>query len=161
MPTKDEFAKQTPFVKSLPHQLDQLVVEQDALVPREDLNPPIFRIIIPPSLVEEVIYDAHEGVGASHEGVGKTIQRILHFAYWPGMRRDVKLFIAACPACVKFRNVPHGVRAPLGSIPATKRFDLVAMHIVRWQNTLPETEQGSKIILVLVDVFTKYLVACP
>ena len=148
-------------MKSLAQQLDQLVVEQHVLVTREDLNPPIFRIIIPPSLVEEVIYDAHEGVGASHEGVGKTIQRILHFAYWPGMRRDVKLFIAACPACDKFRNVPHGVRAPLGSIRATNRFDLVAMDIVGGQNTLPETEQASKFILVMVDVFTKYLVACP
>ena len=130
VPTKDDLAHETPFVKSLAQQIEQLILEQGALVSRENLEPPIFRIIIPPSLIEEVIYDAHEGVGASHEGVEKTLRRILNFAYWPGMRRDIKLFIAACPACDKFRNVSHGVRAPLGSIPASNRFDLVAMDVV-------------------------------
>ena len=52
VPTKDELANQTLFVKSLAQQIAQLVVEQNALVSREDLNPQIFRIIIPPSLLE-------------------------------------------------------------------------------------------------------------
>ena len=77
------------------------------------------------------------------------------------MRPDLKLFIAASPACDKFRNVSRGNRAPLGAIPSTNRFDLVAMDIVGGQNALPDTEQGNKVILVMVDVFTKYLIACP
>ena len=130
VPTKDDLAHETPFVQSLAQQIDQLIIEQGALLSRENSEIPIFRLIIPPSLVEEVIYDAHEGVGASHEGVEKTLWRILNFAYWPGMRRDIKLFIAACPECDKFRNVSHGMRAPLGSIPSSIRFYLIAMDVV-------------------------------
>ena len=69
LPTKDELSHQNPFDKSLAQHIDQLVIEQGALVSREVSDSPTFRIIIPPSLVEEVIYEAHEGVGASHEGV--------------------------------------------------------------------------------------------
>ena len=68
VPTKDDLATQTRFVISLSQQIDQLVIEEDVLVSREDLNFPIFRIIIPRSLVEEVINDEHERGVTSHKG---------------------------------------------------------------------------------------------
>ena len=104
-PSKDDLLKQSPFIRALAQQFEFFALEQDALVLRENIPNTIFRVVILPSLVEEIISAAHEGVGTSHEGVEKTLLKISNYAYWPGMRRDTKLYISACPVCDKFRNM--------------------------------------------------------
>ena len=102
---------------------------------------------------------AHEGLGSSHEGVEKTVLKISNYAYWPGMKKDVKLYIAACPVCDKFRNMPRGARSHLGTIPSGNRGDLLAVDVLGGQGAFPISIMGNKCILVMIDVSTKYLVA--
>jgi len=67
-PTKDELASESPFVRALGQQFEFCTVENDTLAIRENLPETRFRIIVPPSLIEDVIMAAHEGLGTSHEG---------------------------------------------------------------------------------------------
>ena len=50
-------------------------------------------------------------------------------------------------------------KAPLGQIPVGARGELVAMDFMGGGDTLPITKSGNKNILVIIDVFTKYVVA--
>ena len=50
-------------------------------------------------------------------------------------------------------------KAPLGQIPVGSRGELVAMDFMGGGETLPLTKSGNRNILVMIDVFTKYVVA--
>ena len=53
--------------------------------------------------------------------------------FWPAMKSDVRLFVASCDVCDKFRHRRDVSRSPLHSIKVGNRFDLVAMDLVGCQ----------------------------
>ncbi len=76
------------------------------------------------------------------------------------MKQDIKNFTETCTICDRFKKRVK-VKAPLGMIPATNKNDLVAIDIVGGKETLKLTSAGNKYILVMIDVFTKYVRAVP
>ena len=87
------------------------------------------RVIVPPALVEEVIDEAHQGVGTAHEGANKVFHRLLPSYFWPGMKRDIRLQLATCEACDKFHNHSKRQRAALNPIPTRMRGDILAIDV--------------------------------
>lgn len=91
---------------------------------------------------------------AGHTGVTRTLLRLLTTFYWPGMRDDVKAFIAACPVCQQTKystQPPAGLLQPL-PIPS-KVWEDVTMDFI---TGLP-TSRGQAVIMVVVDRLTKYV----
>jgi hypothetical protein len=96
---------------------------------------------------------------AGHGGVTKTYDLITRHFWWPGLRRDIKSFIAVCDSCQKVKadnQKPAGLLHPLPI--AQKRWQTVSMDFIV---ELPSC-QGFNAILVFVDVLTKmaHFVAC-
>ena len=91
----------------------------------------------------------------AHEGYDKTFARIFPKYFWPGMRKDIKLFVETCPVCDKFKKAKTP-RHPLGQIPVGEKLDLLVMDIMGGKDSLPVSPSGNKCILVMVDAFTKY-----
>ncbi|KAF0095280.1 MAG: hypothetical protein FD144_5913, partial [Rhodospirillaceae bacterium] len=160
-PTEDELAACPSVLKILQRESEHPFIQDDLLVWHEPFPDCPRRILVPNSLVEQVIADSHDGTSAAHEGVEKTDTRLCRYFYWPGMRSDIKLYIAASPACDKFRNAPRNARSPLTPIRAANRAELVAMYVVDGKEALLETERHHRHILTIIDVFTKYVVAVP
>ena len=52
----------------------------------------ISQIVVPSEYRIEVLHLAHEASMAGHLGINKTYQKITQHFYWPGLKRDVKLF---------------------------------------------------------------------
>ena len=89
------------------------------------------QLVVPRSIRVQVLRVAHETIMSGHQGVKKTLDRIMRNLYWPGMYADCKRFCASCDICQ--RTVPRGTvyRVPLQRIPLVRvPFEKVAIDLV-------------------------------
>jgi hypothetical protein len=106
------------------------------------------------ALQTKLISALHVSTVGGHSGIQATYQRFKRlFVAWPGLKLSVEEFVKRCEVCqhAKHNNThPAGLLQPL-PIPAGAWQD-IAMDLVEG---LPLSE-GSNIIMVVVDHFTKY-----
>ena len=119
-------------------------------------SPPRIQILIPSHLQQIVLEHLHDRTG--HCGVLKTTEKIRERFYWPGYERDVENHIKACRSCQLRKSPNPKVQAPLGCIEAEYPFQKISWNIT---GPLPETEEGHKYILVVTDLFSKWVEAFP
>lgn len=101
----------------------------------------------------KLLHEFHASLQAGHSGFLRTHSRISRSFAWPGIRRDVKRFVAACDQCQRqsYETVhPPDLLQPL-PIPDQVFFN-ISMDFV---DGLP-TSQGNTSILVVVDRLSKY-----
>jgi transposase InsO family protein len=107
--------------------------------------------IPPPSERADLLKKTHQ---VKHQGV-KAIERELYAQriWWPGMRYDIEVEVGSCPACIQHTVVRagwHPARSVHSAVPGAHwQVDLASM---------PETPDGVKWLLVLIDVFTGFVV---
>ena len=101
VPTLDDSIQATPHLRAYLQLLENISVGE-----REGLEILYWkecagreRILIPRSMVQRLLTQAHEKFPMAHEGYRKLSNRLFPYYYWPGMRSDIKLFIESCPVC--------------------------------------------------------------
>ena len=116
------------------------------------------QLIVPATLVPEVIRQNHDPVYAAHPGTKRTHDLIaLHF-WWPGMRKAITEYVRRCDPCQKRKGNNEFV-APLGDVQApTAPFQVTAMDITGPYKVTP---RGNKYLLTFIDHFSKYVEAFP
>ena len=115
------------------------------------------QLVVPVRERQELIRQFHDSLFAGHLGITRTIFRLLDRVYWPGLRRDVKTYIASCTICLT-RKSPCPRRAPMGHVEVGHRWERVAMDLLDMSVT---TARGNKYVLVMVDCFSRWTEACP
>ena len=117
---------------------------------------PITQLIIPRSMYSSVLHQLHDNAG--HLGIHKTLAKVKERFYWPGYEQDVERHIKECQQCQQ-RNPPNPTpRGPLGTIVATRPFQILSWDIM---GPLPLTSKGKRYILVVTDLFSKWVEAFP
>ena len=119
-----------------------------------------FRIVVPHGMKKELVSYFHvPPLTGAHLGAPRFFQKLLHRFYWPTMYRDVKIFVRACPECQEANSprVPHA-GAPLHATPTPDLFEHVALDFV---GPLPTSLHRNRYILVLTDVFSRWVEAYP
>ena len=97
--------------------LDKFCLLEDCLYfVSEENNEPIFRLIIPPSLIDEALYLSHDGTQACHRGFYKTCNSAKSKFFWPNMTVDIRKYIQNCEMCLRRKAGPR-VQAPMGEFP--------------------------------------------
>ena len=99
-------------------------------------------------------YDSQISLFAGYLGVSRTVYRLQNRVYWPGLRHDVRSYLAPCTVCLA-RKSPCPGRAPMGHVDVGHRWDRVAMDLS------VTTAKGNRYVLVMVDCFSRWTEACP
>ena len=143
----------------LTRQREKLFICKGVLCHRIKESPdskPHIQMLVPTDLRPEILKQLHDNAG--HMGVRRTMEKVRQRFYWPGYEADVEHWVRDCELCQK-RNQPQPLpRAPLGTIRASYPFEKISWDIM---GPLPVTNKGNKYILVVTDVFSKWVEAFP
>jgi hypothetical protein len=128
-----------PVIWSIP-----AIVSQD---PTKDCS-------VHPDKRQELLHNQHL---LGHFGTAQIVQGLINQGkYWPSMRHDATELVKACIQCQRYNIGRHGFH-PLKSITADLPLDHMAMDL----KELPVSKSNCKYMLVLVDVFTRFVFLRP
>lgn len=113
--------------------------------------------IVAPKALRWFIFDQLH-VKSGHLGVYKTFEKVRERFYWPGYEDDIREAVEKCDACQRRKQPVPQPRAPLGTINSSYPFQKVSWDMM---GPLPTTLKGNKYILVVTDLFTKWVEAFP
>ena len=73
------------------------------------------KLVVPQSLVREVVYQNHDLIFASHPEQKRTFETICLRYWWPCMREDVNEYVKQCDGCQR-RKQGYEYRAPMSKV---------------------------------------------
>ena len=138
-PSADERAPLSGHLKSFAQLLSETSLHDAVIVLRRADDPERELILVPTALVERVIRLFHEGPEGAHQISKTTLAKIIQRFVWPGLKRDVRLYITCCPTCERFLRLGRNPRAGLHPMAFGGRGGCVSMDIFGGKGSFPET----------------------
>ena len=140
---------------------DQLHMQQGLLMRYAQVHAPtreeFSQLVIPSSLVPQVLSQVHDTVEASHPGVDRSIRNALSRYWWPSLRQDIRQYVGKCFSCARHKS-HSSFPVPMGEYPVPERpWDTVAIDLLK----LPRATSGVQYLFVCVDHFSRYTVLAP
>jgi len=158
LPTEEKAARKIVF------ESEQFIIDDGTLYhlfhPRakrmDEMVPIVTQLCIPRILREELMVAYHDN--NCHVGQ-ERLYNSLKMKYWfPRMYSTVLQYVASCELCQRTKTSPHQKKAPLKPLEVVEPFGRVHMDFV---GPLPQTTEGYRHILVVVDSTTLYVEAFP
>ena len=109
------------------------------------------QVVVPQSLIKEVIAENHNPKFVAHPGMKRTYNLISLNYWWPNMRKTIQKFVRECDPCQK-RKENREPAAPLGEVVEPKAPFLVT-HI-DLTGPYPVTSRGNRYLLTFIDSFS-------
>jgi len=100
----------------------------------------------------------HDDVTAGHLGMKKTIDKVKQRYEWHGMTADIRAWCQQCVPCAKRSTLPKRHRAGLLTYNVGYPMERVAIDVL---GPLTKTPRGNTVILIVADLFTKWIEAYP
>ena len=118
-------------------------------------------IVIPASIVKQLISEVHGNIMYGHEGQYKTKERIIQSYWWPGMDQSINDHLQRCETCQKTKKPKQATTNFVSPLPqCTMPNQRIHMDLF---GPLKTSGSGKKYIMCVTDAFSKYveLVALP
>ncbi len=115
------------------------------------------QVVIPDSLVPAVLRMVHDAVITGHPGKERTLTAARAQYFWPTMRLDIDEHVAKCVKCAQYKGTSSGSAPILEYPPPNRPWDVVSIDLLQ----LPTSGQGSKYLVVMVDMFSRYVLLAP
>ena len=120
----------------------------------------VWQAVVPKSMHQEILYQLHDApTSGGHFAVEKTLARIRQRFWWLFMRSNVERHIENCDSCAARSTAGKTPRAELQSTQVFNSFKVISADILG-PVTLASKSQA-KYILVISDLYTKYVVTVP
>ncbi len=102
---------------------------------------------------KEILKQSHDGRTGGHLGQKRTLSKFQRKFYWVGYRRTVDVWVNGCQSCQARKAPKKKFRALLQLALTGAPFERIALDIM---GPLPESKNGNKYILVIMDYFTRW-----
>ncbi|XP_018403549.1 PREDICTED: uncharacterized protein K02A2.6-like [Cyphomyrmex costatus] len=89
----------------LPDELKPYFTHRDELLIVQGIVMWGTQVVVPEALRQQILEQLHE----THSGVGRMMSLASNHVWWPGIHRDIRLFVKSCTSCA----VSHDNAAPL------------------------------------------------
>jgi transposase InsO family protein len=116
------------------------------------------RVLVPSALRSKVLKLVHGNRLGGHWGILRTAARVRCRYYWPGWASDVRKTVSECLDCKLGQLRRPRVQARMMRYHPSRRFQMVAMDVLEMS---PESKRGNRKVLVIGDMFSRYVVAVP
>ena len=139
--------------------LDDFLLEDGILVHQlktSTCSNPYKQVVVPIALRQTILEQLHNNAG--HLGIHKTFEKVKERFFWPGYEQDVKDAVQQCDRCQRRNHPIPKHQAPIGTISSEYPFQKISWDIM---GPLPATTRGHKYILVVTDLFSKWVEAFP
>lgn len=113
-----------------------------------------WKLVLPDDLREQAIHEAHDEPQAGHLGIDKTYRRVATTYYWPSMFRDIAKYVSRCDTCQRSKVEQAAPAGQMGRRVVEEPWTVIAMDIM---GPLPRSKSGHEYILVMQDLFTKWV----
>ena len=111
----------------------------------------IAQLVIPKSMVDDIMTRAHGDYRSGHPGARRMRARLDRFCIWPSMAKDIETKVKTCFECQAYR--PRSLKeVPI--IPQKAQYPL--HYIMIDLLSLKPTSEGNDHVLVVEDRFTRY-----
>ncbi|CAH1724058.1 unnamed protein product [Aphis gossypii] len=114
------------------------------------------RLMIPDQLAVALIKETHERYG--HSGATKIYQILKSDCQLSHMYKTIKRITQSCDICQKSKIFNQLARGPMKTNIPTEPREMVSLDLI---GPLPTGQLGAKYILVMMDVFSKYIQVYP
>ena len=142
-------------------QTNGFIVDENGVLVQLKLITPgkeVKRVVVPTPRRKEILDVTHRGLVGGHYSHDKTSECLLQHFFWPGLRRDVKKYCAACSDCQRVGRVLRA-RVPLMKTPIISTpYQRLAADLV---GPLERTKSGFRYILTVMCVGTRFPYAIP
>ncbi|KAG3062656.1 hypothetical protein PI125_g24496 [Phytophthora idaei] len=114
------------------------------------------RLVVPTTMIQEVLQNCHDSLEGGHQGVVRTFQRVKSGYYWTGLYADVEKHVKSCPDCSSSKCRPQLRGYSPGNVLAERPVQIVSMDFVI---PLPKTRRGNTALLLFQCSFTGFVIA--
>lgn len=116
---------------------------------------PTWKLVIPKSLVPDLLLQAHNSPTGAHAGISKTLDIIKRYYYWPRMQQDIKEHINNCLTCKMSKASNTRLRPLMGNY---EEFNRAWQKIyIDFLGPYPRSKSGNTMIIIILDHFTKFV----
>jgi hypothetical protein len=116
-------------------------------------------IVVPSHMTEKLLHHFHNEAVGAHMGASKLIGKLSQRFYWDGIIVDSKRWCNACRFCRQRKSVANTKAGlPQQMPPTTELGQIIAIDLA---GPLPETANGNKYIVTIMDTFSRYVSAVP
>lgn len=138
---------------------DRIYIKVGAKISSTISDTPLWKLWIPQTMTEGIIKQFHDAPLAAHGGIAKTINRIRHLYYWPGMRKQIYNYVSKCTVCKTPKSTNTILRPPLGqTVFAQRPWERMYIDLM---GPYPRSRSGNTFLLVVLDQFTKFVLLKP
>lgn len=139
---------------SLEKNLLQNFVVSDDLLWRKNIYGD--RLVVPKKIQTRVVYYFHDTPEFAHPGIEETLRPIALRFFWPKMHSSVKEYVNRCIICSRVKGHQKQLPAPMTARIPTFPFQMLSIDIL---GPFPTTSRSKRFILLVVDVFSKWVEA--
>ena len=116
-----------------------------------------WKLVPTPECRKELVARTHDEL--FHVGYEKTIHEIQQRYYWPRMGPEVREYIRECGTCKEIKAPFTAVQPEMGQSRTTGApWQMISVDYI---GPLPRSKRGNQHLLVVLDVFSKYVMLIP
>lgn len=118
-----------------------------------------WKLVLPKPLRKKVLYDCHDSPLSSHGGAKKTLARVQSRYFWPAVAKEVKQYVRQCEICQTTKGTNITLRSEMVTPKNPKSpWSMIAIDLI---GPLPRSNHGFTFILIVLDIFSKFVLLHP
>ena len=117
-----------------------------------------WKLVVPKENRSQILKECHNDPQSGHLARQKTLKRVSLRYFWPKMYRDVVKHVSSCYICQQCKPIQALPAGKMSKRVITQPWSIIAADCM---GAFPRSKKGYQHLLIIEDLFTKYIEAIP